>query len=146
MTADTLPEALGRYRPLRILGQGAAGIVYLAQDPVLDRRVTVKVIRTDGLDAETRDDYLERFKVEAKAAGRCSHPGIVAIHDYAEGEWRALHRHGICRRPDAAPCRARPRRCGRRSTPSASRCKSSTRSRRPTACTSPIATSSRPIS
>src|ERR1700733_12381487 len=86
MTADNLPETLGRYRPLRILGQGAAGIVYLAQDPVLDRRVTVKVIRTDGLDAETRDDYLERFKVEAKAAGRCSHPGIVAIHDYAEAD------------------------------------------------------------
>lgn len=84
MTQGPIPARLGRYRPTRILGAGAAGTVYLAQDPVLDRLVTIKVIRTSGLDPETRNDYRRRFRTEAKAAGRCAHPGIVAIHDYAE--------------------------------------------------------------
>jgi serine/threonine-protein kinase len=85
MSTD-LPPRLGRYRPTRILGEGAVGTVFLAEDPVLDRTVTIKVIRTAGLDAPTRADYLERFRIEAKAAGRCSHPNIVALHDFAEAE------------------------------------------------------------
>jgi len=86
MADAALPGNFGRYRPLRVLGEGAAGTVYLAQDPVLDRQVTVKVIRTAGLDETMRRDFLERFAVEAKAAARCAHPGIVALHDYAESD------------------------------------------------------------
>src|ERR1700744_289365 len=84
MQAEILPVSFGRYRPIKILGEGAAGRVYLAEDPVLDRQVTVKVIRTAGMDEPTYRDFLDRFRVEARAAGRCTHPGIVAIYDYAE--------------------------------------------------------------
>jgi len=84
VAGEALPERFGRYRPVRILGAGASGTVYLAEDPVLDRQVTVKVIRTAGMDEATRVDFLTRFRIEARAAGRCTHPGIVAIHDFAE--------------------------------------------------------------
>ncbi len=86
MAGEALPASFGRYRPVRLLGAGASGSVYLAEDPVLDRQVTVKVIRTAGLDAATRTDFLTRFRIEARAAGRCTHPGIVAIHDFAEAQ------------------------------------------------------------
>jgi|HubBroStandDraft_1064217.scaffolds.fasta_scaffold02375_3 hypothetical protein len=84
MNIDTAPHSLGRFRPIRILGEGAAGIVYLALDRMLDRLVTIKVILTAGLDAATRAEDLKRLRLEAKAARRCRHPGILAIHDYAE--------------------------------------------------------------
>lgn len=86
MRDEILPASFGRYRPIKILGEGAAGRVYLAEDPVLDRQVTVKIIRTAGMDEPTYRDFLERFKVEARAAGRCTHAGIVAIYDYAESD------------------------------------------------------------
>jgi eukaryotic-like serine/threonine-protein kinase len=84
MTQIGTSHNLGRYRPIRILGEGAAGIVYLAEDRVRGRRVTIKVILSAGLHPATRTDALRRFARDAKAAARCRHPGIVAIHDYGE--------------------------------------------------------------
>ena len=86
MTEPVLPTQLGRYRPTAILGTGAMGLVYRAEDPVIGREVAIKVMRTESLDAETRADYFERFRREVQAAGRCSHAGIVAIYDYAEND------------------------------------------------------------
>ncbi len=77
-----LPRAIGRYRPVAVLGTGGMGTVYRAHDPVIDRQVAIKVIRTDALEAELRAEYLERFRLEAQAAGRCSHPAIVAVFDF----------------------------------------------------------------
>ncbi len=76
-----LPRAIGRYRPLAVLGVGGMGTVYRAHDPLIERQVAIKVIRTDALDGEARAEYLERFRLEAQAAGRCSHPAIVAVYD-----------------------------------------------------------------
>jgi len=59
------------------------GLVYEAQDPVIHRRVAIKLVRADLLAGEQREDYVERFQREAQAAGRCSHPGIVVIYDFA---------------------------------------------------------------
>ena len=59
------------------------GIVYEAHDPAIDRRVAIKLVRTALLEGEERQDYVERFRREAQAAGRCNHPGIVAIYDFA---------------------------------------------------------------
>ncbi|MBV5275432.1 MAG: serine/threonine protein kinase [Lamprocystis purpurea] len=59
------------------------GIVYEAHDPAIDRKVAIKLIRADLLDGEERQNYIERFQREAQAAGRCNHPGIVAIFDFA---------------------------------------------------------------
>jgi serine/threonine protein kinase len=74
---------LGRYQIQETLGRGAMGVVYLARDPIIDRRLALKTLRVD-LDAEMTEEFRERFFREARAAGRLSHPGIVTIHDVGE--------------------------------------------------------------
>jgi eukaryotic-like serine/threonine-protein kinase len=59
------------------------GMIYQAYDPAIDRKVAIKLIRADLLSSEERADYLERFRHEAQAAGRCTHANIVAIYDFA---------------------------------------------------------------
>jgi eukaryotic-like serine/threonine-protein kinase len=100
-------KQLGRYRLVAELGRGAMGIVYRAEDPLLNRTVAVKsIILMD--DPATRSDYEARFLQEAKAAGGLNHPNLVTIHDVGregdvaymamellEGtELRALMAHG----------------------------------------------------
>ena len=70
-----LPESVGRFRPLRILGSGGGGTVYLANDPVLNRRVAVKVPKVNG----SLSDF--PFLTEARAAARLKHPHVVQIFD-----------------------------------------------------------------
>ncbi|HET7728746.1 MAG TPA: serine/threonine-protein kinase [Usitatibacter sp.] len=77
---DAAPEKLGRYRVLKELGRGAMGVVYLAEDEVLQRTVAVKMIALTGSDPE-RDLHEARFRQEARAAGGLSHPSIVTIYD-----------------------------------------------------------------
>jgi eukaryotic-like serine/threonine-protein kinase len=81
MTTD--PEHIGRYRIEAVLGRGGMGVVYKAHDPQIDRPVAVKLVRADLLDGEERADYVERLRREAQAAGRCTHPNIVALYDYS---------------------------------------------------------------
>lgn len=71
------PERFGRYRALRRLGSGGMGVVYLAYDPDLDRRVAVKLLRSDVDDPESRARLLR----EAHAMARVIHPNLVAVHD-----------------------------------------------------------------
>lgn len=59
------------------------GEVYEAHDPVIERRVAIKLVSTNLLVGEDREAYLDRFRQEARAAGRCSHPAIVAVFDFA---------------------------------------------------------------
>lgn len=59
------------------------GTVYKAHDPAIDRPVAIKLVRADLLDGAEREDYLARFRREAQAAGRCMHPNIVAVYDFA---------------------------------------------------------------
>ena len=72
----------GRYEVLETLGRGAMGVVYLAKDPVIGRRVALKIIRED-IDLEEADlEQLEaRFRREFHSAGILSHPNIVTVFD-----------------------------------------------------------------
>jgi predicted Ser/Thr protein kinase len=74
---------IGRYEILKPLGRGAMGVVYLARDPIIDRKLALKTLRVD-LDDDVAGEFRERFLREARAAGRISHPGIVTIHDVGE--------------------------------------------------------------
>lgn len=81
MTED--PQSIGRYRIIDVLGRGAMGVIYKAHDPDIDRSVAIKLIRTDLLNGADRADFIVRFRREAQAAGRCSHPNIVSIYDFS---------------------------------------------------------------
>jgi serine/threonine protein kinase len=76
-------QQIGRYEIIETLGRGAMGVVYLARDPLIDRRVALKTLRVD-LDDELAHEFRERFLREARAAGGLSHTGIVTVHDVGE--------------------------------------------------------------
>ena len=60
------------------------GVVYRAHDPQIDRLVAIKTISLIGQEIDEDREYRERFALEARAAGRLSHPGIVTIFDVGE--------------------------------------------------------------
>jgi eukaryotic-like serine/threonine-protein kinase len=74
-------QHLGRYDIVRVLGQGAMGVVYEGRDPNLDRRVAIKTVRVVGMAANEIAEYEQRFKTEARSAGRLQHPNIVSVYD-----------------------------------------------------------------
>ena len=82
----SVPERLGGYRVLRLLGRGAMGTVYEAKQISLDRLVALKTIR--GRLAENPAS-LARFTREAYAAAQLTHHNVVQIYDF--GEDAGLH-------------------------------------------------------
>src|SRR5690242_9859217 len=77
-------QTIGRYRIEQLLGTGAMGEVYRAYDPAIDRLVAIKVLRPELITGSAADQLLERFRREARAAGRRFHPNIVAIWDFGD--------------------------------------------------------------
>ena len=77
---------LGRFEITGVLGEGAMGIVYLAQDPQIERQVAVKTIRAEGGLGLSRPEAESRFLKEAKLAGRLQHPNIVTIFEVGKDE------------------------------------------------------------
>ena len=67
-----------RYEIIQVLGKGGMAIAYKARDTKLDRDVTVKVLRDDFIDDE---DFIEKFRTEARSAASLSHPNIVSVYD-----------------------------------------------------------------
>ena len=65
------------------------GVVYEGYDPLIQRVVALKTIRADQLVGDHAADIIARFRREAQAAGRLSHPNIVSIYDFGEdaGVW-----------------------------------------------------------
>jgi serine/threonine-protein kinase len=80
----TEPTRLGKYEILGVLGKGAMGVVYKARDPHIDRVVAIKTVRKDLVDSDLAEQFMGRFRNEARAAGRLSHPNIIAIYEYGE--------------------------------------------------------------
>ena len=77
-----VPDSIGRYEILSQLGRGSMGRVYLALDPHIDRKIALKVLEPFGDVPPGQEDTLQnRFILEARAAGRLSHPGVVTIFD-----------------------------------------------------------------
>jgi serine/threonine-protein kinase len=75
---------LGKYEIRGTLGRGAMGVVYDGWDPIIARRVAIKTVKIpDPSDTEAVEE-LARFRREAQAAGRLTHPNIVGIYDYGE--------------------------------------------------------------
>jgi eukaryotic-like serine/threonine-protein kinase len=74
-----------RYRLERLLGHGGMASVWLADDEVLDRPVAIKVL-SDAIASDP--EFVARFRREARVAAGLSHPNLIGIYDYAEGEER----------------------------------------------------------
>ena len=79
---------LGRFVVLEWVGEGAAGVVYAAYDPELDRKVALKLMhpppQSEGEDAR------ERVVEEARAMGRAANPHVVTVHDVGTFEGRVF--------------------------------------------------------
>ena len=72
-----LPVAFGRYRIIRLLGEGGMGAVYEAEQEKPRRKVALKVIKSGMASPE----MLRRFEQESQALGRLQHPGIARIYE-----------------------------------------------------------------
>jgi len=82
MAETVAPTALGRYQIAEELGSGAMGVVYLGVDPVIARPVAIKVIKeSEHMTPSEVEQFHARFRHEAEAAGRLTHPDIVQIYD-----------------------------------------------------------------
>jgi serine/threonine protein kinase len=77
-------QSFGHYQILEQLGEGGMATVYKAYDTRLERKVAIKVIRTEKLAQETIGRALKRFEREAKALAKLNHPNIVQVIDYGE--------------------------------------------------------------
>jgi hypothetical protein len=79
-SAFTLAEGtrLGQYEIIRELGRGGMGVVFLARDDKLGRRVALKLLQS------SHPELTRRFIIEARATARCNHENIVVIHEVGE--------------------------------------------------------------
>ena len=76
---DLIGRAVGNYQVLEKIGEGGMGSVYLAQHPLIGKRVALKVLHREF---STNPDVIDRFFTEAKAVNDIQHPNIVDIIDY----------------------------------------------------------------
>lgn len=81
-SAEDLAKLLPQYEITRMLGRGGMGAVYQGTQKSLDRTVAIKILSHD---LESGDaSFAERFKNEARAMAKLTHPGIVAVYDSGE--------------------------------------------------------------
>jgi len=83
LKSDSVPEKLGEYRLKERLGAGGMGVVFLAQDEVLQRTVALKLIRPEHL---YMSGARERFQREVETIARLQHPGIVPIYGVGKSD------------------------------------------------------------
>lgn len=76
---------LGKYKLLGHLGTGGMSSVYLAEHPVMERLVAIKVLPRRFVEDQ---NYLDRFKREARAVAALDHPNIVRAHDIDQHDKR----------------------------------------------------------
>ena len=78
------PRKFGKYEIRREVGRGGMGVVYEAYDPIICRRVALKTLISDLLSGPQANTLIGRLRREAQAAGRLTHPNIVAVYDFGE--------------------------------------------------------------
>ncbi|GCE49484.1 serine/threonine protein kinase [Thermosporothrix hazakensis] len=78
---DWQDKTIGRYRPIRLIGRGGMGEVWLAEDAALQRQVAIKIF--PPVLAEDKS-YLDAFTYEARAIASLEHPHILQVHDFGQ--------------------------------------------------------------
>jgi serine/threonine protein kinase/Flp pilus assembly protein TadD len=84
-----MDQRIGRYRILGQLGRGAMGVVYLAEDPTLNRQVAIKMVDVSVDDASEKEFLRSRLLRDARAAAALTHPNIVTVYDVIEEDGKA---------------------------------------------------------
>ncbi|MGP3777757.1 Stk1 family PASTA domain-containing Ser/Thr kinase [Halanaerobium saccharolyticum] len=74
-----------RYKIIKEIGRGGMAIVYSARDTLLERRVALKMLRPEY---KSDDEFIDKFRQEARAVARLSHPNVVSIYDIVVDEER----------------------------------------------------------
>nr|CEL16834.1 serine/threonine protein kinase [Kibdelosporangium sp. MJ126-NF4]CTQ91938.1 serine/threonine protein kinase [Kibdelosporangium sp. MJ126-NF4] len=75
----------GRYHLVREIGRGGMGVVWLAEDRTIGRKVAIKELHLpDGIDPQERHIFEERVLREARTAGRLNDPAIVTVYDVVQ--------------------------------------------------------------
>ena len=111
-SGDAAGDRIGHYRVLDEIGRGGQGIVYLAEDTRLHRKVALKVLKGMG---SLSEDAVARFRREAEAASRLDHPGICAVYEAAPSTATCpTSRCGSSRASRSRPRSPRPSRRARR--------------------------------
>ncbi|MBT6275976.1 MAG: serine/threonine protein kinase [Chromatiales bacterium] len=77
-------QYIGRYLIEGVLGEGAMGVVYKGFDTSIRRHVAIKTIHGALLLKDDGDDFVERFRREAQAAGRLQHPNVVMVFEFGQ--------------------------------------------------------------
>lgn len=77
-----LPEQIGPYKILSLVGEGGMGRVYKAHDERLNRDVAIKLLPGEF---SANPERRQRFEQEAKAVAALNHPGIVSVYDVGDG-------------------------------------------------------------
>lgn len=94
-----LPQKIGDYELLEIIGRGGMGVVYRARQLSLNREVAVKMIQENRpLNSETRS----RFFTEAQSTARLDHPSIVPVYEVSEHEGQPFFSMQLIRGPTLA--------------------------------------------
>ena len=89
MVAVRQQTIAGRYELEEVVGTGGMSSVYCAFDTLLERNVALKILHDQYGDDE---EYVERFRREARAVAQLSHPNIVTVIDRGEEDGQAVHR------------------------------------------------------
>jgi len=79
--SKSLPERIGRFKVVKELGKGSQGVVYLANDPQLDRNVAIKTIH---LRPSRNNEQQQQIIREAKMVSKLQHPNIIAVYEAGE--------------------------------------------------------------
>jgi tRNA A-37 threonylcarbamoyl transferase component Bud32/tetratricopeptide (TPR) repeat protein len=82
------PTRVGRFELISRIGSGAMGVVYVARDPTLDRRVALKHLHPRLVESLEPALAEQRFEQEARAMARLVHPNVVTIHEFGTHEGR----------------------------------------------------------
>src|SRR5215471_5035882 len=86
VTSSERGVTIGRFHVVAELGRGAMGIVYIAEDPTLERSVALKVLNA----IDPSSEQARRFMREARAAAAVTHANIATIYEVGEAEGRVF--------------------------------------------------------
>ncbi len=83
-SVEELQQLLPQYEIESILGKGGMGAVYKGKQAALQRPVAIKVLPETLIEGDNDHQYVERFKLEARAMANLDHPAIISVHDFGQ--------------------------------------------------------------